>query len=182
MQRHFTATVYLFHEDTVLLHPHPKLGKWLPPGGHIEPNETPPEAASREALEETGIEIALLEQENLKVQAYNAISIPRPFLCLLEEIPARKDQSAHQHIDFIYLARPLNIPTSIPNGFQWLTLEQAMAKDLFPDTEQVIRLLLTSDVDADLLSLDNPCSRGTFLPDRHKKRSQRQRPDQSSLI
>jgi 8-oxo-dGTP pyrophosphatase MutT (NUDIX family) len=37
---------------------HKKLGKWLPPGGHIEPNELPDDAACREVLEETGLKVA----------------------------------------------------------------------------------------------------------------------------
>lgn len=145
--RQFTATVYVFHEDKVLLHCHPKFGKWLPSGGHIEPNETPPEAARREVLEETGLEIAFLEQENLKVAYPHAVTLERPFLCLLEQIPASQKQEAHEHIDFIYIARPLHfpVPTSLPNGFQWLTYEQAIAKELFADTRQILSLLLREE-------------------------------------
>jgi len=57
MEKHFTATTYIIQDGKVLLIPHSKLGKWLPPGGHVELNETPPECAIREALEETGLEI-----------------------------------------------------------------------------------------------------------------------------
>ncbi len=39
---------------------HRKLKKWLPPGGHIDPNEMPSETAIREAFEETGLEIELI--------------------------------------------------------------------------------------------------------------------------
>lgn len=41
-----------------LLHRHKRLGKWLQPGGHVDPGETPAEAALREAREETGIPLA----------------------------------------------------------------------------------------------------------------------------
>lgn len=141
MERQFTATVYLFHENKVLLHPHAKLGKWLPPGGHLEPNETPPEAARREVREETGLEIVFIEQENLKVNAYNGVSIERPFLCLLENIPAHKDKPAHQHIDMIFLARPVEIRDDL-NDFRWFSYEELHELELFPDVQEVLRLLL----------------------------------------
>ena len=47
--RHFTVAVFVVHDGCVLLHFHRKLGKWLPPGGHVEDNELPDDAALREA-------------------------------------------------------------------------------------------------------------------------------------
>lgn len=141
MERQFTATVYLFSEHKVLLHKHPKLGCWLPPGGHLEPNETPPEAARREVREETGLEIEFIEQENLKIDAYNGKSFERPFLCLLENIPTYKDKPAHQHIDFIYLAIPTEMKEDL-NDFQWYSYEELQHLELFPDVAEVLRLLL----------------------------------------
>lgn len=141
MERQFTATVYIFHNNQVLLHHHQKLGKWLPPGGHLEANETPPEAARREVFEETGLEITFIEQENLKIDAYNGKSFERPFLCLLENIPAYKDKPAHQHMDFIYLAKPLNLHENL-NDFRWFKYEELQDLELFPDVAEVLRLLL----------------------------------------
>ena len=141
MERQFTATVYIFHEEKVLLHRHAKLGKWLPPGGHLEANETPPEAARREVREETGLEIVFIEQENLKINAYNGVSFERPFFCLLENIPTHKDKRAHQHMDFIYLARPKRLK-DIQNGFRWFSYEELQELELFPDVQEVLRLLL----------------------------------------
>ncbi|HEY4255187.1 MAG TPA: NUDIX domain-containing protein [Chlamydiales bacterium] len=148
MIKHFTATAYVFHEGKVLLHKHPKLGKWLPPGGHVEANETPPEAAKREVKEETGLDVALIEQENIKIYAYNAKSFERPFLCLEEEIPATLTQEAHCHMDMIYLSVPLNkeqIPL-IPSEFQWFSFQELdpIKTELFPDTFQVLHFLLKS--------------------------------------
>ena len=39
----------------VLLHRHKRLGRWLQPGGHLDPGERPWEAAVRETREETGL-------------------------------------------------------------------------------------------------------------------------------
>lgn len=148
MERHFTATVYIFHEGRVLLHRHPKLGKWLPPGGHIELNETPPEAARREALEETGLEIEFIEQENLKIKTSTATSFERPFLCLLEEMPAFGEKKAHQHMDLIYIARPKehDLANKDLSPFQWFDEEQIeeIEEELFPDVKEMTRLLFTS--------------------------------------
>src|SRR5271170_3141376 len=105
MIRHFTATVYVVEEQRVLLLLHPKHGKWLPPGGHLEENETPPECARREVLEETGLQVELIRDEHIWISYPYASSCERPFLCLVENIPAYKDIEAHQHIDFIFLSR-----------------------------------------------------------------------------
>jgi 8-oxo-dGTP pyrophosphatase MutT (NUDIX family) len=54
-----TVSVYIVRDGAVLLHHHAKTGKWLPPGGHIELDEDPNEAAIREAKEETGFDVEL---------------------------------------------------------------------------------------------------------------------------
>ncbi len=60
--REFTVAVFVVHRDRVLLHYHRKLNMWLPPGGHIEPNELPDDAALREVAEETGLRCRLLDE------------------------------------------------------------------------------------------------------------------------
>ena len=58
---HVTASGVVLSPDraSVLLVYHRRLRRWLQPGGHIEPDDaTVVAAASREVLEETGIEVA----------------------------------------------------------------------------------------------------------------------------
>ncbi len=56
MVKELTASVHVFRRDaaggwlTALVR-HPRLGCWLPAGGHVEAGETPAEAAVREASE-----------------------------------------------------------------------------------------------------------------------------------
>lgn len=138
MKKHFTTTVYIFHEDKVLLHKHAKLGKWLPPGGHLETNETPAEAARREVFEESGLEIEFLEQGPLEISNNSAFSFEKPFLCLLENMPRYKDEPAHQHIDFIYLAKPISLKEDLKD-FQWFEYQTLKDLDIFPETIEIFR-------------------------------------------
>jgi 8-oxo-dGTP pyrophosphatase MutT (NUDIX family) len=133
MKREFTASVYLFEEQKVLLIYHPKLNKWLPPGGHVEENETPAEAARREVKEETNLTFDFHLQDHVQIDCWNAKSIERPYLCLLEEIPAFRDKPAHQHIDFIFIGKPHAGQCSSPFPIKWFDLNRL--EELEPDIE-----------------------------------------------
>lgn len=150
MKREFTSTVYILENDKVLLIFHKKLQKWLPPGGHIDPNETPPEAARREAFEETGLHISIIPQENIWVDNWNAKSIERPYLCLLEEIPEHNGVPAHQHIDMVFLARPqggklIENPEET-DGLRWFSWDEVEAltsdQEIFAETKSVVKTLI----------------------------------------
>ena len=92
---HFTASGFVVSPDgsSLLLVHHAKLGKWLQPGGHVEPGDSDLEsAARREVVEETGLEDAeLIGLLDLDVHRF----------------PERVDDPAHDHLDlrFAYLAR-----------------------------------------------------------------------------
>ena len=145
MERHFTATAYVIQEERVLLLMHPKIKKWLPPGGHVELNETPAECAKREVLEETGLHIALIQDEHIWLSYPHAYSSERPFLCLIETVPAYLDKKEHQHIDFIYLSYPVSGTLfSKPDELRWFTLEEVMQlESILPDTSEVIQKIFT---------------------------------------
>lgn len=98
--REFTVAVFVVHEDRVLLLLHPKLGRWLPPGGHLEPNELPDEAAVREVEEETGVRVRLVGGRGLPIDQPRQLVLPVGIQ--LEDIGP-----GHQHIDLVYFAVPL---------------------------------------------------------------------------
>ena len=64
-KRHFTASAYVVNDQKVLLHYHKKVRLVLPPGGHIEPNETPAESAIREVKEETGLKVKIIPLQTI---------------------------------------------------------------------------------------------------------------------
>ena len=97
--RHFTVAVFVVWEDRVLLRHHRKLGMWLPPGGHIEEDELPDDAAVREVFEETGIRVELVGEKREDIE--DPVQLYRPAGVQLENIGP-----GHQHIDLIYFARP----------------------------------------------------------------------------
>lgn len=97
MNRHFTVAVFLVHSHKILLLKHKKLNMWLPPGGHVDPNELPDEAAVREVKEETGLNITLVGEKGLNVNYPRQLIIPRGIQ--VEDIEAD-----HQHINLVYFA------------------------------------------------------------------------------
>ncbi len=98
--RDFTATTFVVWQNRVLLHKHKKLGHWFPPGGHIDPHELPDDAAVREVLEESGVRVELIGERALPIEEPRQLVRPRGVQ--LETI-----SPGHEHIDFIYFARPL---------------------------------------------------------------------------
>lgn len=99
--RHFVATVYVVNDGAVALHEHERLEMWLPPGGHIERDELPHEAARREVREELGLEVTLQAPSD-SLGSPTVESLPKPHHLLLEDINVLDGRVGHQHIDFVY--------------------------------------------------------------------------------
>ena len=106
MDRHFTVSVYVIHNNKVLLHKHKKARILLPVGGHVDVNELPEETAIRETLEEAGIHVKLYDVDKSK---YGAINTERermlvnPMHTVLGEI-----EKSHEHIDFVFYAKSMS--------------------------------------------------------------------------
>jgi 8-oxo-dGTP pyrophosphatase MutT (NUDIX family) len=120
-----SAVVVSAEGDRVLLLHHRKLDRWLQPGGHGDPGETAGEAvALREALEET----------DLRGLALHPLA-PRPLDVDVHDIPARRDEPAHQHLDLRYLVvapAGARIARQVEetNDLRWFGWDEAFALDL----------------------------------------------------
>ncbi len=151
--RHFTATTYLVKGRSVLLLRHKKLNTWLPPGGHIEPNETPEEAARREILEEVGIDDVTFchLRPPLEKTWHDSTEILNSGIMLLME-PINADRG-HYHMDFLFCARTEQEPKATRENqrFEWFSLEDLVkrADELLPNVLGVARLCIAA-LDGDL--------------------------------
>ncbi len=116
--RHFTATGFVVNDGRVLLHWHPKVKAWLPPGGHIEENEDPAEAVVREIHEEAGVHAAVVPTGPTFELSYPTCVVS-PFTIMIEDIhdPVH---GYHQHIDMIYFCRLAAPALAVNDGWRWV--------------------------------------------------------------
>jgi 8-oxo-dGTP pyrophosphatase MutT (NUDIX family) len=85
---HVTASGIVLSPDggSVLMILHAKLGRWLQPGGHVEAGDMSlRDAAAREVIEETGIEVEHDDEPLVDLD--------------IHDIPGRPEAPAHQHFD-----------------------------------------------------------------------------------
>lgn len=79
----------------MLLRLHDKYDIWAGPGGHIDPNEDPNEAAKREAMEETGLDITLVAPAGwTKEDTDNNVDLVPPLFLNRHHINDHHDHSA----------------------------------------------------------------------------------------
>lgn len=105
---HMTATGFVLNPERskLLLVLHNRLGRWLPPGGHVEMNEAPSHTAIREVFEETGI-VAHHRQDSLldlKLTATDEWQLPNPLATSAQVIHGGDSQldCKHVHIDMLF--------------------------------------------------------------------------------
>ena len=146
--RHFTATGFVVDGDQVLLHWHPKVGAWLPPGGHIDENEAPVQAVLREVHEEAGVRAEVVSSAPALGLEYPAEVAP-PFTIMVEDIHD-PEAGFHQHIDMIYFCR-LAGPAE-PLNYRWIWVGRRSLAEGLP-IEQVDSPVEPPPEDVRLLAL-----------------------------
>lgn len=108
--QHFTASGVVIARAHILLVHHKRIGAWLPPGGHIDPGELPHEAAAREVLEETGVEVDVLSELLPDTGNADAFFTHSP-LCIHMVRAFEQGQDLY-HVDLAYLCRPKGMANS----------------------------------------------------------------------
>ncbi len=112
---HVTASAVVAGRRGTVLHLHRRMGRWMQPGGHVEPKEEPAAAARREAIEETGLEV-----------------VHPPDGPVLVNVDVHAAMDGHTHLDLRYLLLgPDAVPCPPPGESQqvrWFTWAEAEAK------------------------------------------------------
>jgi 8-oxo-dGTP pyrophosphatase MutT (NUDIX family) len=147
MLKHGTASVFLFVSREGgwrigLIH-HPRLHRWMLPGGHVEPYENPAETALREVSEETGIAASLI---NTHAGGLTDASpgIPMPIWIAEQEVPAEsRHPQPHIHVDHLYVATATEAAPAHPAElrFNWFAPEALGELDMFPESQRGAQLL-----------------------------------------
>ena len=133
MRSHFTATAFVVDNGRTLLHWHKKLQQWMPPGGHLLPDEDPVSGALREVREETGLRVELLPLTH-RYDFDRPQQLAAPQTILLEA--SAEAGEPHQHIDLIYFARPIEGEALRPlpdvDSWRWVTEEELANREALP--------------------------------------------------
>jgi 8-oxo-dGTP diphosphatase len=139
--RHFTASGIVLSDDGhVLLVEHRKLGRWLYPGGHIDPDEDPAQAVIREVAEETGITCKIIAESRFSHPAVGVL--PSPFTICVQDIPGDAENESHQHIDMVYVLTPgsgqATPQVEEVTGCAWVSLDKVADLDTPPELPALI--------------------------------------------
>jgi len=111
---HVTGSAIIVGARGVVLHFHKRLQRWMQLGGHLEPGETPWDAALRESIEETGLPVSHPPDG--------------PQLVHLDVHPAAK---GHTHLDLRYVLHSPDVDPAPPPGesqqVRWFSWDDAIA-------------------------------------------------------
>jgi 8-oxo-dGTP pyrophosphatase MutT (NUDIX family) len=127
MQRHFTVTGFVTQDGRTALHWH-RLGRWLPPGGHIEPDEDPLQAVLREVREELGLDVEVIDGDPPFAYTHpRQLPVPAAMAVYNLQNGDRTVREHHQHIDLVYFTRPLvaDAPGAASHDeFSWVWVDE----------------------------------------------------------
>lgn len=149
MIKHATASTFLFHrfpdEWRLGLIVHPRLGRHMVVGGHVEADETPAAAAEREAVEESGREVLLVPGPALGLpDGYPHRQVPAPWWINEVDVPADNHLGEpHVHVDHQYVGvaeSPLQV-SEPAHPFAWVAEHELDDLLMFEDTRLLARSL-----------------------------------------
>lgn len=137
MKTDLVVAGYLIHNNRILLIHHEKLGLWLPPGGHIDRDETPDEALEREFREEVNLEIEILNRNDMPMEGNIKKQLAVPFYVNVHDF-----KGEHDHCCFFYLCKPRNkekvmINRSEVKGYAWFSIGELNQEHIPPDVRNI---------------------------------------------
>lgn len=116
---HVTGSAIVVGERGVVLLQHKRLKMWLQPGGHLDGDEAPWEAARREACEETGLDLDFVDVDVAGLPA-------------LAHVDVHPAAHGHTHLDLRYLLggddRDPDPPADESQLVEWLSWSAAIER------------------------------------------------------
>jgi 8-oxo-dGTP pyrophosphatase MutT (NUDIX family) len=117
---HVTGSGVVVGPRGVVLLEHKRLGIWLQPGGHLDPGETPWDAALRESCEETGLDLGFAGPVDVD-------GVPA-----LLHVDVHDGGRGHSHLDLRYLLDGDDADPAPPEGesqhIGWFTWDEAIER------------------------------------------------------
>jgi 8-oxo-dGTP pyrophosphatase MutT (NUDIX family) len=125
---HVTGSAWLVNSDRsqVLLTHHKKLDRWLQVGGHSDGVSNPLAVARKEAEEESGITVTVLDRAIFDID--------------IHEIPARKLDPAHFHFDVRFVLQANDDVFRVSDESHALAWAPMQQLDDYTDDESVRRM------------------------------------------
>lgn len=160
MIKHATAGAFVFcrfpDEWRLGLIEHPRLGRWMVPGGHVEPDESQAQAAVREVEEESGlVGVRLLEVPSPSFPEGFPVSyarVPLPWWITEQSVgPDNHLSEAHVHVDHQYVAvvPAPDQAAAAAHSFAWYTADEVPELRMFEDSKLLAKVLFASIEDLD---------------------------------
>lgn len=118
------ASCFVINEGKILLIYHKKFNKYIQPGGHINEGEEPYEAAIREVLEETGINIIIDDKKPFNIEEYHT--------------------KIGRQLDYQFVGRPSNlIPINNEESYLcgWFSIAKLDEIDVVADLKDKIAMI-----------------------------------------
>lgn len=147
MLKHATSSVFLFTPSDdgwrIGLIRHPRLHRWMLPGGHVEPDKHPAEAAIREVGVETGLTAHLINT-HLDGLTDACDGVPVPVWIAEQLVPAEtRHPHPHAHVDYLYVAvaSERELSSSSELRFGWFARHDLGLLDMFDDSRNCAWLL-----------------------------------------
>ncbi len=135
-KRELLGTVYIIDGEKVLLTWNKKINQFIPVGGHTDENELPCDCAIREAKEESGYDIELIDGNNLKT-----LNIPQNFSMTLDII-----KPDHHHINLAYVGKvvggKLLGESDEATELRWFTKEELGSENLLDNVREAAFMAL----------------------------------------
>ncbi|MFA5174442.1 MAG: NUDIX domain-containing protein [Candidatus Pacearchaeota archaeon] len=130
-KREFVSTVYIVKDGKVLMTFNKNINKFIPLGGHIEENELPCDSVIREAKEESGLNIELVDLGELKEK-----NLPQNLDIQLDVI-----KPDHHHINLSYIGKIIDgemlDKSDEDTELKWFSPEEIInSEDIFENTKE----------------------------------------------